>query len=93
MIQDNSYDTYRHGRVRSYSGYELTGDPGARVLRVGYPPSGGPDYLRCHGGIVEHREDSLGTAEFERRLGRSRYAAGELEYADYVATQLANGDK
>lgn len=88
MIRDNSYYTYRSGLVGSYSGYELTGDPGTRVLRVGHPPSGGPDYLRLHGGIVEHREAALGTKEFERRVGRVRYAAGELEYVDYVATQL-----
>lgn len=88
MIKDNSYYTYRHGLVASYSGYEITGDPGTRVLRVGYPPLGGADYVRRQGYIVEHLEEVLGTAEFERRVGRVRYAAGELQYADYVATQL-----
>lgn len=88
MIRDNSHYTYRYGLVASYSGYELTGDPGTRVLRVGHPPSGGPDYVRRQGGIIEHREAALGTKEFERRVGRVRYAAGELQYADYVRTQL-----
>lgn len=34
-IRDNSYETVRYGRVRSYSGYEVLGEPGSRVLRVG----------------------------------------------------------
>ena len=40
MIRDKSYTTVRYGRVRSYSGYEVIGEPGARVLRVGCPPRG-----------------------------------------------------
>ena len=84
MIKDNSYTTVRYGIVTSYRGYEVLGEPGARVLRVGYPPCGTAEVLRRHGGIVEHRETDLGTREFEERVLNLQYAHGEIPYAEYV---------
>jgi hypothetical protein len=88
MIKDTSYNTVRYGRVPSFSGYEVVGAPGDRILRVGHGPTGGPDFVRLPGCIIEHSESALGTKEFEARLGRVRWACGELEYADYIATQF-----
>jgi len=83
-IRDNSYETVRYGRVRSYSGYEVIGEPGARVLRVGCPPRGTAEIVRRQGEIVECREADLGTREFELRVLGQKYAEGELSYAEYV---------
>lgn len=84
-IRDNSYETVRYGRVRSYSGYEVLGEPGARVLRVGYPPRGTAEIVTRHGEIVEYREADIGTREFELRVLDRQYAEGEISYADYRA--------
>jgi len=83
-IQDKSYTTVRYGRVRSYSGYEVIGEPGARVLRVGYPPRGTAEIVTRHGEIVECREADLGTREFELRVLDRKYAEGEISYAEYA---------
>lgn len=84
MIRDTSYATVRYGLVRSYHGYEVIGEPGSRVLRVGYPPRGTAEILTQHGGIVEHREADLGTREFELCVLDRKFAEGEISYAEYV---------
>jgi len=83
-IRDKSYTTVRYGLVRSYSGYEVIGEPGARVLRVGYPPLGTAEILRRHGEIVEYREADIGTREFEERVLNLQYEYGEIPYSEYV---------
>ena len=83
-IRDNSYETVRYGRVRSYSGYEVIGEPGARVLRVGIPSRGTAEIGTRQGAIVEFREADLGTREFELRVLDRKYAEGEISYAEYV---------
>jgi len=83
-IRDNSYETVRYGRVRSYSGYEVIGEPGARVLRVGCPPRGTAEIVTRPGEIVELREADLGREEFELLLLDRKYAEGEISYAEYT---------
>lgn len=83
-IRDKSYTTVRHGRVRSYSGYEVIGEPGARVLRIGHPPRGTAEIVTRQGGIVEFREVDLGTREFELCVLARKYAEGEISYAEYA---------
>lgn len=82
-IRDNSYKTVRHGLVRSYAGYEVLGEPGARVLRVGCPPRGTAEIVTRQGEIRELREADLGTREFELRVLDQKYAEGEISYAEY----------
>lgn len=89
MIRDNSYETVRYGRVRSYSGYEVLGEPGSRVLRVGYPPLGTAEIVTRQGEIVECREADLGTREFELRVLDRKYAVGEISYAEYAQRMTA----
>ena len=88
-IRDNSYETVRYGRVRSYSGYEVIGEPGARVLRVGCPPLGTAEIVVRQGEIAEYREADLGTREFELRVLDRQYAEGEISYAEYVRRMRA----
>lgn len=83
-IRDNSYETVRYGRVRSYSGYEVLGEPGSRVLRVGYPPLGTAEIVARQGEIVEYREADLGREEFELRVLDRKYAVGEISYGEYA---------
>jgi len=83
-IRDKSYTTVRYGRVRSYSGYEVIGEPGARVLHVGCPPRGTAEIVAQQGEIVEYREADLGREEFELRVLDRKYAEGEISYAEYV---------
>ena len=83
-IRDNSYETVRYGRVRSYSGYEVIGEPGSRVLRVGCPSLGTAEIVARQGEIVEYREADLGTREFELRVLDRQYAEGEIPYAEYA---------
>lgn len=89
MIRDNSYKTVRYGWVRSYAGYEVLGEPGARVLRVGCRPLGTAEILTRPGEIVELREADLGMREFELRVLDLKYAEGEIPYAEYRAGVLA----
>lgn len=89
MIRDTSYATVRYGLVRSFAGYEVIGEPGSRVLRVGYPPRGTADILTQQGEIVERREADLGTREFELRVLHHQYAQGEISYADYDQRRAA----
>ena len=84
MIRDTSYRTVRHGLVRSYRGYEVHGEPGTRVLRVGYPPIGTAESLIMHGGIVEYREEEIGTRELEERVLELQFMFGELPYTEYL---------
>lgn len=84
MIRDTSYTTVRYGRVRSYRGYEVIGEPGSRVLRVGYPPRGTAEILTHPGGIVEYLERDLGTREFELLVLHHQFEQGEISYADYA---------
>lgn len=88
-IRDNSYKTVRYGLVRSYAGYEVLGEPGARVLRVGCPPRGTTEILTRQGEIVEFQEAGLGTREFELLVLDRQYAEGEISYAEYRAGVLA----
>src|SRR5690606_40722292 len=83
MIRDKSYTTVRYGLVRSYAGYEVLGEPGSRVLRVGHPPLGTAEFITRPGGIVEFREADLGTREFELRVLDRMYAEGEISYAEF----------
>jgi hypothetical protein len=82
MITNNSYNTLRHGRVTSFTGYSITGKVGNRVLQVGYGPTGGPDYIRSTGRIVTCNECD-GAEEFLRRVARVRWQNGEISYAEY----------
>ena len=84
MIRDKSYTTVRYGLVRSYAGYEVLGEPGSRVLRVGHPPLGTAEFITRPGGIVEFREADLGTREFELRVLDRKYAEGEISYTEYA---------
>lgn len=84
MIRDKSYTTVRYGRVRSYSGYEVIGEPGSRVLRVGWPPLGTAETITRPGEIVELREADLGTREFELCVLDREFAEGEISYAEYA---------
>jgi len=84
MIRDNSYKTVRYGWVRSYSGYEVHGEPGSRVLRMGFPPLGTAETITRQGEIVECREVDIGTREFELRVLDWEYAEGEISYAEYA---------
>jgi len=84
-IRDNSYETVRYGRVRSYSGYEVIGEPGSRVFRMGFPPLGTAETITRPGEIVECREADIGTREFELRVLDWQYAEGEISYAEYRA--------
>ena len=84
MIRDKSYTTVRYGRIRSYAGYEVIGEPGARVLRVGCLPRGTAEIVTRHGEIVELREADLGREEFELLLLDRKYAEGQISYAEYV---------
>ena len=88
-IRDTSYYTVRHGLIRSFRGYEVIGEPGSRVLRVGYPPLGTAEILIAHGGIAERREVDIGTREFELRVLELQYAHGEIPYAEYAQRLLA----
>jgi len=83
-IRDKSYTTVRYGWTRSYAGYEVLGEPGARVLRVGYPPLGTAEFITRPGGIVEFREADIGTREFELLVLDRKFAEGELSYAEYA---------
>lgn len=83
MITNNSYNTVRHGRVTSFTGYSLTGEVGQRILQVGHGPTGGPDYVGSPGRIVTCNE-SDGPEEFRRRVARVRWQNGELSYAEYA---------
>ena len=89
MIRDNSYETVRYGLVRSYSGYEVIGEPGARVLRVGCPPRGTAELIIQQGEIVEFLEADLGAREFELLVLGQKYAEGEISYAEYVRSMRA----
>lgn len=84
-IQDKSYTTVRYGRIRSYSGYEVIGEPGLRVLRMGFPPLGTAETITRPGEIVECREADIGTREFELLVLDRKYAEGEIPYAEYRA--------
>lgn len=83
-IRDKSYTTVRYGRVRSYSGHEVLGEPGSRVLRVGSSPRGTAEIVTRPGEIVELREADLGREEFEARVLDRQYAEGDISYAEYA---------